>query len=355
MNRSIAYFITAHGYGHAVRSSYLINVLGKNNSVKIYTGIPKSFFEEELSVPFQYEQFEFDSGCVQIDALNIDPDATISLYNKRKNDNKNIENSILQMLRNDECDLIISDVVPFAGVIASRLSIPAVTVSNFWWSDIYKDLPKSPEQEILCSSVESDMKTFSHHVVLNPPMRKWESSSSILSHVNLIRTPRNRSSEIREMLGIDSSKHVALLYTGNYGMSSVDWSKLFQNKNWHFIGLHELIGAPSNFTLIDKNHFTMQEFTASVDLVISKLGYGTVTESLASGTPLLYTPREGFSEFPVLENYISDYGHIARIEEEKFNSLKLEPELSQLLALGKRKIRIPNDTEKIAEWILNIH
>ncbi len=354
MGRTIAYFITAHGFGHAVRSSYLINALGLNNSITIFSGIPESFFAEELTVPFQYEQYELDSGCVQIDALRIDSDATISLYNSRRTNNHKIRETIVRKLRESGCNLIISDVVPFAGVLANELSIPSVSVSNFWWSDIYKDLPESPAQKQLCINVENEMNTFSYHVVLNPPMRKCQNSATILSDVNLIRVPRDRSSEIRKVLGIDSSKYLALLYTGNYGMNSVDWSKLAKYKDWHFIGLHQLTGSPSNFTLINKELFTMQEFTASVDIVISKLGYGTVTESLASGTPLLYTPRDGFSEFPVLEKFIEPYGHISRIEEHKFNSLQLEPELSKLLLEGKRTFRLPNNTKQIAEWIHNI-
>jgi len=354
MARSIAYFITAHGYGHAVRSSYLINSLGQSNRITIFSGIPKLFFDEELSVPFEYEQVEFDSGCVQIDALTIDTEATIETYKKRSAQNGQSLSNWIEQLRNLNCDCIVSDVVPFAGVIASHLNIPSVAVSNFWWSDIYNDLPRSEDQRELCEHVESEMNSFTHLVVLNPAMRKWEGSDTILTDVNLIRVPRNRSEELRKMLGIDSNKHLALLYTGNYGMDSVQWELLPQLDQWHFIGLHPIPGNPSNFTLITKEQFTMQEFTASVDIVISKLGYGTVTESLASGTPLLYTPREGFSEFPVLESYLKPFGHTLCIEENQFNALQWSESLQTLLCEGKREVRIQNDTDRIAQWILDI-
>ncbi|MEN8129474.1 MAG: glycosyltransferase family protein [Pseudomonadota bacterium] len=353
MKRSIAYFITAHGYGHAVRSSYLINQLGRENQITIISGIPKQFFDEEITVPFTYIQAEFDTGCVQFDTFSIDIESTQQNYLEQAFKNDRTLADWVNKLRDLDCDCIVSDVVPFAGVIANELNIPSISVSNFWWSDIYSAFPKSPDQEALLNRVNCEMNCFTHHVVLNPPMRKWESTPNVLTDVNLIRIARDRSNELREKLGIEQTQHLALLYTGNYGMNSVKWEKLSQFDNWRFIGLHPIPGKPSNFTLINKDQFTMQEFTASVDLVISKLGYGTVTESLASGTPLLYTPREGFAESPVLEKFLLPYGHCHCIEETEFNELKWESALDSLVSEGRRSFRLFNDTERVAKWILS--
>lgn len=351
MSRRIAYYITAHGYGHAVRSSYLINELGQECEITILTDIPRSFFEEELTVPFNYRATVFDCGCVQKDALTFDAAATEQEYYNRSMENERLLPQEVEWIHRNNIELIISDMVPFAGYIGNRAQIPAVSVSNFWWDDIYRSFPESEGKHWLVHRVEGEMAYFSHHVILNPPMRHWNSDSNTLTGVNLLREARDRRDELHEHLDIDASKKVALLYTGNYGMSNVDWKKLEIFSDWHFIGLYELAPMPDNFSVITKERFSMQEFTASVDLVISKLGYGTVMESLATGTPILYTPREGFAEYPVLEQYLNRYGHCLKINEESFNRVDWNFALEKLSESGKRHIRLSSDTPVIAKWI----
>lgn len=354
MSRKIAYYITAHGYGHAVRSSYLINELGKSCDITILTDIPQSFFEEELQVPFAYRAAIFDCGCVQKDAVTLDSDATEREYYHRSVENDSLRDAEVAWIQKMGIELVISDLVPYAGVLAYHAKVPAVTVSNFWWDDIYRSFPESKAKQWLVHRVEGEMTHFTHHVILNPVMKKWEVGNEILSGVNLLREARDRSDELHDYFEIDKSLKIALLYTGNYGMGEVHWDKLENIEGWHFIGLHEIPGNPANFTLVTKENMTMQEFTASVDVVISKLGYGTVTESLATGTPILYLPREGFAEFPVLEEYLMRYKHCERIEYEPFNSIEWQGPLDKLAAGGKRSLRLSSDTIMIAEWILSI-
>lgn len=354
MPRKIAYYITAHGYGHAVRSSYLINELGRECYITILTDIPRSFFEEELVVPFNYRAAVFDCGCVQKDAVTLDADATEQEYYNRSMENERLLPQEVEWIQKNDIELIISDMVPFAGYLGHKAQIPAVSVSNFWWDDIYRSFPESEGKQWLVHRVEGEMSYFSHHVILNPPMRHWNSNSNTLTGVNLLREARDRRDELHEHLNIAASKKVALLYTGNYGMAKVDWKKLENFTEWHFIGLYTLDPKPSNFSVITKELYSMQEFTASVDLVISKLGYGTVMESLATGTPILYTPREGFAEYPVLEQYLLRYGHCQKINEESFNRVEWEFALEKLAKMGKRHIRLSSDTTVIANWIQSI-
>ncbi len=354
MSRKIAFYITAHGYGHAVRSSYLIHELAQSCEVTVVTDIPKNFFNEELSVPFNYRNAVFDCGCIQYDAVKVNAEATIRKYYEISADNDaHLDDEVL-WVKDHEIDLIISDLVPFAGVIAARSDIPSVSVSNFWWDDIYSSFPDSASQQWLLRRVEEEMAHFTHHVLLNPSMKKLESSSEILSGVNLLRDAESHSDELHSYLGIDPSLKIALLYTGNYGMEEVEWSKLADIRGWHFIGIHPIPGDPANFTLISKEKYTLQEFTASVDVVVSKLGYGTVTESLATGTPILYTSRKLFAEYPVLESYLLRYKHCLNICDDLFRQVQWESSLNRLAREGKRQFRLSSDVKMISDWILAV-
>jgi L-arabinokinase len=43
-----------------------------------------------------------------------------------------------------------------------------------------------------------------------------------------------------------------------------------------------------------------EDLVAAVDVVVSKPGYGIVSECVANGTPLLYTSRGRFAEYEVM-------------------------------------------------------
>ena len=51
------------------------------------------------------------------------------------------------------------------------------------------------------------------------------------------------------------------------------------------------------------------DIVAISNLVISKLGYGIVSECIAAQTPLIYIPRADFAEYEVLRNGSSDMLH----------------------------------------------
>ncbi|MBP1724324.1 MAG: hypothetical protein H6Q44_2029, partial [Deltaproteobacteria bacterium] len=56
----ILYYLTAHGYGHAVRTSTLCNELSENVRLIFRTAIPEKFFHEEVRRPFEYLPGQFD-------------------------------------------------------------------------------------------------------------------------------------------------------------------------------------------------------------------------------------------------------------------------------------------------------
>lgn len=352
--KKIAYFISSHGYGHAVRSTYLINKLGTDNEVYIFSGIPKQFFQEELKVPFFYINATYDVGCIQSDAVTIDYQKTVEQNLIQSKHNEEHLPTIVEWVKKENIELILSDVVPFAGVIAAHCGIPSVSIGNFWWDDIYTHFDNVQGKEWLVSYIRESMSHFTHHVVLNPPMKKWNQSERVLSGVNLIATSTNRRDELVDYMFLPKDKKIALIYSGNYGMDSVNWEKLEHFEDWHFIGIYPLPAEIKNFSQIVKGRISMQDITASVDVLISKLGYGTVTESLETGTPLLYLPRYGFAEYEVLEQFLLPFGHSIKVSDKKFKALEWNRELEELYKMGKRKIKLSSDTDTIAQWVLDI-
>jgi UDP-N-acetylglucosamine:LPS N-acetylglucosamine transferase len=47
---------------------------------------------------------------------------------------------------------------------------------------------------------------------------------------------------------------------------------------------------------------------ASVDVVLGKPGYGTMSECMANATPVVYYPRPEFAEYPALRQALAEWG-----------------------------------------------
>jgi hypothetical protein len=59
-----------------------------------------------------------------------------------------------------------------------------------------------------------------------------------------------------------------------------------------------------------------------VDLVVSKLGYATVTSCMLNAIPLMYLPRAQFAEYPALERGVTAWGGGIPLGPSEFRELR---------------------------------
>ena len=74
------------------------------------------------------------------------------------------------------------------------------------------------------------------------------------------------------------------------------------------------------------------DLVAASDVVVSKPGYGIVSECIANDTPLLYTPRGRFAEQDVFERDMPDLLRCRRIEQDDLLAGRWQPAIDALLA-----------------------
>ena len=81
----IAYFITPHGFGHAARSSAIMDAVSETVplvSFDIFTTVPEWFFADSLSGRFEYHEFVTDIGLVQKTPFLHDLEETIETLDR---------------------------------------------------------------------------------------------------------------------------------------------------------------------------------------------------------------------------------------------------------------------------------
>ena len=304
----IAYYITSHGYGHALRSAVICNKFSRDVELVFRTNVPEVFFKQEVHRPFICAPAEFDCGCVQTDGVTVDIGRTVATYIERADKNARILPDEVQWCVENKIDTIVSDIVPFAFEVAHAAEIPSIAVTNFTWWDIYEEYCSAFPHFAPC--VEKIRRQYCLSDMLLElmaalPMDYFKKRKA----VNPVgRVGNNVRERILSAYSMPEQKKLALIYAGNFGMDSISWKKLEQFTDWEFLGLYPLPGSTSNYHVIPKSHFRYQDCIASVDIMISKIGYGVYAECLLNGTPILYVPREGFAEYPVLDRAIVEWG-----------------------------------------------
>ena len=317
----IAYFITGHGYGHAVRSATIARYFSPSTTVTFITDVPETFFRQESRYPFRHLKYRLDCGCLQADFVTVDRKKTLEEYAAISVENKSATDEIVDWCSENHVNGIVSDIVPAAFDIAARCSVPSLAVTNFTWYDIYHEfIADFPSFEPMVDTIRDQYRSAGKLLALAPalPMTYF----SRIEPIPVVgRNGRNCKRRLLEKFNLEPDKKVAIIYIGDFGSSGTMWNRLATFSQWEFFGLHPVSDAPENYHLVNESGFSYPDFIASADCVVGKLGYGLVAESMINGTPIIFLPREHFAEYPLLERAVTEWGGGIRLSPDDFTSL----------------------------------
>jgi len=148
------------------------------------------------------------------------------------------------------------------------------------------------------------------------------------------RTP----AEIRQELGLPAAPRLALVSFGGYGVSDLPLERLDCLTNWDIAitssqpttgplprGVH--IVAED---LLYARGLRYQDLVKAVDVVVTKPGYGIVSDCVANGTAMLYTSRGNFAEYEAMTREMPRFLRCRFIEREAFEAGRWEEMLAAL-------------------------
>jgi hypothetical protein len=305
----ILYYITSHGYGHAVRSAAICSMLSPDTELIFRTTVPRDFFALEITRPFGYEPAAFDCGCVQPDTNTIDVRSTLAAYREIADKNRGLLDKEAAWCGKTGVDIIVSDIVPFAFDVAKRAGCPSIAATNFTWHTIYSEYSQQYPDFSPCLAEMRDQYASADVLLAMYPVNDMPYFRNQVPVGPVGRAGRNVRRRFHSEYGVSKGKKIGLIYTGNFGMGAMPWKRLEMFNDWEFFGLYALPGSPENYHHISKEEFRYQDCIASADVMITKLGYGVCAECFINGLPIIYLPRTGFAEFPVLAKAVEEWGH----------------------------------------------
>jgi hypothetical protein len=290
---TIVFYISGHGFGHASRSIELLNTIAARRTdarIIVRTSAPAWLFRATAPAHIELEPVETDVGVVQIDSLNVDEGETArraaafySGFDRRVDE----EAAFLDAAR---ATVVVGDIPPLAFAASARARVPSVAVGNFTWDWIY-----------------SGYEAFSHGVgggvidtmraaystagrALRLPLHGgFDAMAAVTTDIPFIaRRSRLAPAETRARLGIAADRPFVL---ASFSAADLDLP-------------YGAIAAAEHLTILAPEReppasLTYPDLVAAADVVVSKPGYGIVSECVAHGTALLYTSRGRFIEYDV--------------------------------------------------------
>ncbi|HBD09202.1 MAG TPA: hypothetical protein DCZ69_13170 [Syntrophobacteraceae bacterium] len=341
MNHRIAYYITAHGFGHAVRSLRVIKELGRiapDVEITIVSTIPSFLIAQNLGEPLPQRAQALDVGMVQLDNLRLDLEATLGalqdLYDRRQS----LIEEELRFFQRERINAVVSDVAFLPFVAAARFGIPCVGLGNFTWAWIYQHyVAKDRRWRGLVDWVRScyvDCELF-----LQLPMHGDCSACPRVVPVPLVgRRARRSRPEVREILGIREGLKCYLLSFTALELSSDALRRVEQLSSVVYLYRAPLALELANAYCVDGIDLSYADLVGAVDAVITKPGYGIVADCLVQGTAMIYTDRGDFPEYDILVREMSRQLPVVYLPSTDFYAGRWEEAFQDLMA-APRPIR----------------
>ncbi len=308
----VSVYISSHGYGHATRTTALLERLAARVDVKfrVRASCPRWLWPPILEQrTLSWLELPCDAGVVQSGDLKVDRAATkAALAQWRAGYDKEVERECARHRDDDDASLIFSDVAPLAFDVADRLGLRAVAMANFTWDWIYRELG-------YCEEADRAASAYAHAELLlelepGCPMPAFGARKNI--GVIGRRSANNRHA-IRKRLGIAPEERLIMP-----GFRSLD-PRIVSLPDPELalryvipgnpIERADIVDAPATFTFVD--------LLAAADLVVAKPGYGIIGDCAVAGTPMLYPSRVGFPEDPYLERWLADQTVSAPIDAQR--------------------------------------
>ncbi len=353
----LAAYVTSHGFGHLNRSVAVLNRVPTDVPLTIRCH-PDLFpsWRQRLTRPANLEDHVSDAGAVNPpgDSAATDGPATLARAAEVHAQALAKVDEEAQRLRFGGAAAVLCDAPPLPLVAAQRAGIPGFLLANFTWADIYAPHARKAGGDAprLVHEIRRAYRAASTVFRAEPALKL--SGIAPVIEVGLVVTPgQDRRAELRQQLNIPPADRLVYFYVGRYGQASMGFERLGRIAGVHFVTFHRPPGPDvPNIHIVPPGHWTGADLAASTDAMVAKAGYGTVTEAMAAGTPLIYPPRVGFAEHRALDQSLRLWGGGVPISARVFDNCQIGPALGRAFALRPGPPPFPlNGAETVAAYL----
>jgi UDP:flavonoid glycosyltransferase YjiC (YdhE family) len=355
MKRSIACFVSPHGFGHAARAAAVMSALHAQDSMlhfDIFTRVPRWFFQESVAGGFTYHSLLSDVGLAQESALNENIPQTLKHLRGFLPFHPSLTSHLSQRVARLNCRLVLCDIAPLGIPVARAAGIPSILIENFTWDWIYEGYTRHATRFRKHITYLRRVFTSADYHIQTEPVCEYRTADLVTPPVS--REPRTPARQIRAQLAIPRRARVALITMGGIPQQHTFLDRLMQLRHVQFIiaGNSPRAEKRGNLLLLPhRSGFYHPDLLNASDAVIGKAGYSTVAEAYRAGIPFGYISRKRFREATPMARFIESRMRGVKISPADFESGRWITRLDEILAMPRRQRREPNGAVQIANFI----
>ena len=350
----ILYYVSGHGFGHAVRSSRVIRELVNRHgfNVVVRTTAPSFIFKQAVGGGVTVEMADVDSGPAQTDCLHTDLPATLERITRYLRDFDTTAQKEAQYAASLNPCAIVADIAPLGVEVGSLLKKPVFVVANFLWDWIYADYATRIPQFAPISQRLTQIYSKATRILRTPLCGGMDGHANI-TDIPLIAPEKNKSRPAtRAELGLSMDDRFVLVSLGGIG-SERFFARLGERiTKFKVMILGREEGQSGNLFRFDCMKSAHGALLSAADVVAGKLGYGLCSELIAQKRPILYTPRSDFVEYGVLDERLRKYVAVATVPPDEFFEGSLDGPLLALVDASHPSATAPLDGARIAAGII---
>lgn len=356
MRLNIACYLTSHGFGHAVRSETVIRAMALEEpdwNFFIVSGSPSFLFRTLLQLPNVHLRAEStDFGLIQKDPRTFSLEETADRLRELTGDYGKIVERETAFLDRERINGVYCDIPFLPFLAADSRKLPSCGMGNFTWDWIYYYYHETdPVFEHAARLAYRCYKKCGLYLAL-PSSPEPLAFDNVEAVPLVCRKPALSGDVIREELGIRPDERAVLIGFSGLSLTPAAIRRVNRIRNTVF-----LLPEPLDIDLergirVPFSQMSFHNLTAACDVILTKPGYGIISDAIAGHKPLITTERGDFPEVPYLIRLLEQsIGHTP-LSRKAFESGKWSRAVREAAA---RPHNLPIDGTRIAAERLLAH
>jgi len=170
------------------------------------------------------------------------------------------------------------------------------------------------------------------------------------------RSSKKGKTQIRRALDLPPDRKIGLIVFSRLDLQEGAIQKIGQlSSDYLFLIKHPLDWKSPVFKRVEQEGISFADLICAADFVITKPGYGIVADCLSHDTPMIYSDRGEFPEYPILVEGIKNYLSCCYMPNKNLYSGHWRSYLEGLSRQPLRQSRLRTDgaqvaAKRILEW-----
>ena len=350
--------ISSHGFGHLSQVAPVVNRLRElipHLTITVRTDLPETQVRSRIRHVDTLQHAIDDLGMVMNHAFSVDAQASLARYQSLHQDWDHKVTTLAHQFIDSHVDVVLAD-VPYLPLAAAQVAgIPAVALCSLNWADILSHYTELNQAQAIIGTMYAAYQSARFFLQPAPSMVM----PRLINHraIGPCCTPgmAQRQTLLRIIQQYKNLNQPWLVLVGMGGMpfelSLERWPIYHQGRPLCYLVAPTSANTHPNALSVQASGLSYSDLVASVDLIVTKPGYGMFAEATAAGIPVLFTDRSDWPEAEALVTWLQAKAHCAQITTDALKTGAFEQEISKLLAQGPYTPVAPTGNDEAAALI----